>query len=382
MKVSCLQENLAKGLSIVSRAVAPRSTLPVLGNILITTDNSRLKLSATSLEMGLTCWIGAKIEEEGATTVPARTFVDLVNTLPSDRVEMALTVRTQTLNVRCGAFNNDIKCIDAQEFPLIPQADLDGGITLNVEDLREMIDQVVFAAASDDSRPILTGVLAKIDGGQMTLAAADGFRLSVRSAHLSTPATGTYTAIIPSRALSELARIAGDSEEPVVMTLPPGRGQVIFHLKDVELVSQLIEGNFPDYQQIIPRPYQPGSNQTRTIISTQEFRKACKAADIFAREAAHSARFKITPGGDLEPGQVEVKATSAETGSNETVVGASVEGQGLEIAFNVKYMLDVLNVIDTPNLALETSGPASPGVLRPVGREGFLHVVMPMHIGK
>lgn len=377
MKVSCLQENLARALSIVSRAVAPRSTLPVLGNILIATDNSRLKLSATSLEMGLTCWIGAKIEEEGATTVPARTFVDLVNTLPSDRVEMSLTVRTQTLNVRCGAFNNDIKCIDAQEFPLIPQADLDGGITLNVEDLREMIEQVVFAAASDDSRPILTGVLAKIDGGQMTLAAADGFRLSVRSAHLSTPATGTYTAIIPSRALSELARIAGDSEEPVVMTLPLGRGQVIFHLKDVELVSQLIEGNFPDYQQIIPRSY-----LTRTILSSQEFRKACKAADIFAREAAHSARFKITPGGDLEPGQVEVKATSAETGSNETVVGASVEGQGLEIAFNVKYMLDVLNVIDTPNLALETSGPASPGVLRPVGREDFLHVVMPMHIGK
>ncbi len=377
MKVSCLQENLARALSIVSRAVAPRSTLPVLGNILIATDNSRLKLSATSLEMGLTCWIGAKIEVEGATTVPARTFVDLVNTLPSDRVEMSLTVRTQTLNVRCGAFNNDIKCIDAQEFPLIPQADLDGGITLNVEDLREMIEQVVFAAASDDSRPILTGVLAKIDGGQMTLAAADGFRLSVRSAHLSTPATGAYTAIIPSRALSELARIAGDSEEPVVMTLPLGRGQVIFHLKDVELVSQLIEGNFPDYQQIIPRSY-----LTRTILSSQEFRKACKAADIFAREAAHSARFKITPGGDLEPGQVEVKATSAETGSNETVVGASVEGQGLEIAFNVKYMLDVLNVIDTPNLALETSGPASPGVLRPVGREDFLHVVMPMHIGK
>jgi len=377
MKVSCLQENLARGLSVVSRAVAPRSTLPVLGNVLVATDNSRLKLSATSLEMGITCWIGAKVEEDGATTVPARTFVDLVNTLPADKVDMALTVRTQTLNLRCGAFNNDIKCIDAQEFPLVPQADLDHGVQLNVEDLREMITQVVFAAATDDSRPILTGVLAKIDGEQLTLAAADGFRLSVRTAHLSSPAAEPVTAIIPSRALSELARIAGDRDEPVVMTLPPGRGQVIFHLKDVELVSQLIEGNFPDYQQIIPRSY-----ATRAVMGAQDFRKACRAADIFAREAAHTARFTITPGGDLTPGQVEVRATSAETGYNETMVDASIEGQGLEIAFNVKYLVDVLNVIETPNVALETSGPASPGVIRPVGRDDFLHVVMPMHIGK
>src|SRR3970282_967931 len=130
MKVSCLQENLAKGLSIVSRAVAPRSTLPVLGNILITTNNSRRNLSATSLEMGLTCWIGAKIEEEGATTVPARTFVDLVGALPNDRVDMTLTVRTQSLHLRCGQSNNDIKCIDAQELSPMPPSDLEGALIL------------------------------------------------------------------------------------------------------------------------------------------------------------------------------------------------------------------------------------------------------------
>lgn len=377
MKVSCLQENLAKGLSIVSRAVAPRSTLPVLGNILLSAENGRLKLSATTLEMGLTCWIGAKVEEEGATTVPARTFVDLVNTLPTDRVEMSLTVRTQTLNVRSGAFNNDLKGIDAQEFPLVPQADLAHGVQLNVEDLREMIQQVAFAAAADDSRPILTGVLAKIDGGKLTLAAADGFRLSVREAHLSSPAGEPVSAIIPARALVELARVAGDVEEPVIMTLPPGRGQVIFHLKDVELVSQLIEGNFPDYTQIIPR-----SHVTRTVINTADFRKACKAADIFAREAAHTTRVKITPGTELQPGKVEVTATAAETGSNESTVDASVEGQPIEIAFNARYLVDVLGVIDTPTVSLETSSPASPGLIRPVGRDDFLHVIMPMHIGR
>lgn len=377
MKVSCLQENLAKGLGIVSRAVAARTTLPVLANVLIACEDSRLRLSATNLELGITCWIGAKIEEDGSTTVPAKTFVDLVNTLPADRVDMALTVRNQTLNIRCGSYNNDVKCIDAQEFPLLPQADIDEGIQFNVDDLREMISHVTFAAATDDARPILTGVLAKIDGGQVTLAAADGFRLSVRTAHLSSPAAGQISAIIPARALAELGRVAGDQSGPVYMTLPQGRGQVIFRLKDVELVSQLIEGNFPDYNQIIPRSY-----ATRAVLPTADFRKACKAADIFAREAAHTARIKITPGGELKPGVVEISANSAETGSNETRLDATIEGNAVEVAFNVKYLVDVLSVIDTPNVALETTGPTSPGVIRPVGREDFLCVVMPMHLGK
>jgi len=149
MKVSCLQENLAKGLSIVSRAVAARSTLPVLGNILLATENGRLRLSATNLELGITCWVGAKIEEEGSTTVPAKTFVDLVNTLPPDHVNMDLTVRTQTLNLVCGRTQAHLKGIDAQEFPLIPAADLENSLELNVEDFKEMINQVAFAAATD-----------------------------------------------------------------------------------------------------------------------------------------------------------------------------------------------------------------------------------------
>jgi DNA polymerase III subunit beta len=376
MKVSCLQENLARGLGIVARAVSPRSTLPVLGNVLVATDNGRLRLSATNLELGITCWIGAKIEEEGSTTVPSRTFVDLVNTLPNDRVEMDLTVRTQTLNVRCGAFNNDIKCIDAQEFPPLPPNDLEEGMALNVEDLREMIQQVVFAASSDDARPVLTGVLADISGGELTLAAADGFRLSVRTAHLSSPELGPLQAVIPSRALGELARVISDGEETVQMILPPNRGQVIFRAKNIELVSQLIDGSFPDYRGIIPNGF-----STRSVLPTASFLKACKAAQIFAREAANSARLRITPGSELEPGTLEVSATSAETGSNETIVDATIEGEAVEIAFNVRFLVEVLSVMDTPNVALETSTPSSPGVIRPVGREDFLHVVMPMHLG-
>ncbi len=377
MKVSCLQENLARGLGTVARAVAPRSTLPVLSNVLVASDKGRLRLSATNLEMGISYWIGAKIEEEGATTVPARTFVDLVNTLPNDTVLMELTVRNQTLNVRCGAFNNDIKCIDAHDFPPLPPSELDDGLDLNTEDLRSMINQVTLAASTDDARPVLTGVLFEVEGNEMTFAAADGFRLSVRTATLSSAAPDPIHAIIPARALNELARIVGTSEETVTMTMPPNRGQVIFRAKDVEVVSQLIEGTFPDYRGIIP-----ANHLTRTVLPTSAFLKACKAADIFAREAAHSARLRITPGSDLEPGTVEVSATSAETGSNETTVDATIDGDPVEIAFNVRFLVDVLSVIDTPNVALETTGPSAPGVLRPVGRDDFLHVIMPMHLGR
>jgi DNA polymerase-3 subunit beta len=199
----------------------------VLGNILLASDNARLRLSATNLELGITCWIGAKIEEEGSTTVPAKTLVDLVNTLPQDKVEMSLVVRTQTLNLSCGRVQANIKGIDAQEFPLIPPANLDDALQLNVEDFREMINHVIFAAATDEARPILTGVLAKIEGGQVTLAAADGFRLSLRTAHLSTPNAEPIQAIIPARALAELGRVI-TAEEPVFMSLPPGRGRSSF----------------------------------------------------------------------------------------------------------------------------------------------------------
>ena len=376
MKVSVLQENLAHGLSIVARAVSPRSTLPVLANVLVATDEGRLRLSATNLELGITCWIGAKIEEEGSTTVPARTFSDLVGTLPNEKVEMTLNVRTQTLNVRCSASTTDIKCIDAQEFPPMPVPDLSEGIQINVTDFKEMIQQVVFAASTDEARPVLTGVLLAAQGNQITMQAADGFRLSVRKAQLSTPVARPIKAIIPARALSELARVASDGNEVVTMVLPPNRGQVIFHLKDIELASQLIDGAYPDLEQVIPR-----ASQTRTVLSTQAFLKACKQAEIFAREGSHIAKVTITPGGDLKPGTVEISGQSEETGSNQTVIDANIEGGALIIAFNVRFLREVLDVIKTPNVVIETNVETTPGVLRPVGEDNFLHVIMPMHLG-
>ncbi len=377
MKVTVLQENLARGLGTVGKAVSPRSTLPVLANILIASDEGRLRLSATNLEMGITCWIPARIDEEGSTTVPARTFSDLVATLPSDQVLLKLDPQTQTLNVRGGTSTNDIKCIDAQEFPPLPVPDFDGAVQINVGDFREMIHQVVFAASSDEARPVLMGVLVQVDKDKLTMAAADGFRLSVRKAVLSTPSAGSVSAIVPAQALKELARVATDADEPIYMVLPKGRGQVVFRVKDVEVVSQLIDGTFPDYQQIIPRSY-----KSRTLVSTSSLLKACKQAEIFAREGSNVARFNIKTGqGDMQPSEVEISATSEETGKNETIVEATVDGGGLLIAFNVKFLREALEVIRTPNVALETSAPNAPGVVKPVGDDQFLHVIMPMHLG-
>ena len=376
MKVSVLQENLAHGLNIVSRAVSPRSTLPVLSNVLVATDEGRLRLSATNLELGITCWIGAKIEEEGSTTVPARTFTELIGTLSDQQVEMSLSVRTQTLNVQSGTSNTDLKCIDSQEFPPMPSPESGDGIKIKVNDLKEMIRQVAFAASTDEARPILTGVLVTIEAGYLTMAAADGFRLSVRKTELTSAAARSVVAVVPARALSELARIAGDGDRDVEMILPPGRGQVIFQMKDIQLVSQLIEGTFPDYEQIIPK-----SRESRTVLSTSSYLKACKQAEIFAREGSHIARINITPGGELKPGSIVISGQSEETGSNQTEIDASIDGDQLLIAFNVRFLREVLEVINTPEVALETSIDTAPGVIRPVGDDKFLHVIMPMHLG-
>jgi len=375
MKLTVSQAQLTHGLGVVSRAVSPRSTLPVLGNILIATDEGRLRLSATNLELGITCWIGAQIEEEGSVTIPARIFGDLVGTLPGDKVSLALTTRTQTLNIRCGTSNFDIKGIEASEFPPMPTPDLSAGVELNVSDFKEMIQQVSFAASTDEARPVLQGVQLEINENQISLAATDGFRISVRSAELSNAVANPVKVIIPARSLSELARIAINGNETVAMVVPQDRGQAIFHLKDAELVTQLIEGNFPDYRAIIPRSF-----KTRTVVSTAEFLKACRQAEIIAREGNYVIRLKMQPqeGG---PGTLEFTTQSEETGSGEVVVDANIEGPELLIAFNVRFLSEVLEVIGSPNTILETNQNNTPGLISPVGDETYKHVIMPMHLG-
>lgn len=375
MKATVTQQNLAHGLSIVSRAVSPRSTLPVLLNVLMATDEGRLRLSATNLELGITCWIPAQIEEEGSITIPARTIVDLVGTFSPDYVAMTLDERTQTLNLKCNSSVHDIKGIDAQDFPPIPVTDPAEGIELNLADFKDMIQQVAFAASTDEARPVLQGVKMDLVDNEITLAATDGFRISVRKETFSNPIQQNASIIIPARAMNELARIVSDADKSVTMVVPRGRGQVIFHLKDVELVSQLIDGNFPDYKAIIPK-----SAKTKTVISTPAFLKACKQAEIIAREGNNVIRLDIIPA-ESGPGKVEISAQTEETGKSDISVEANVEGNGLLIAFNVKFLREVLDVVHSPNVSLETNANNSPGVIRPVGDENYVHVIMPMHLG-
>jgi len=378
VKVSCLQENLAKGLSIVGRAVASRSTLPILSNVLLATDEEgRLKLSASNLEVSINCWVGAKVEAEGATTVPARLLTDFVNSMPPERIDLSLDESSQTLNLRCARFEANIKGIESQEFPMVPG--LDAGeeiIRLEPDVLKQMINQVTFAAAIEESRPILTGIRAEFKHETLTMTGTDGFRLSLKTVPLAHSIDEELDVIIPARALSELARIIGDQDEAVQIVITPNRNQILFHLKDIDLVSQLLEGHFPDVTQIIPT-----ERNTRTILDTRSFLKAARVSHLFARDAANIVKLDVNPGdGSLANGNLMISATSQELGDNISELDASVDGEPVEIAFNAKYLIDILNVLDSAQVALETLAPASPGVLKPIGDENFTHVIMPMHL--
>ena len=376
MKVSCLQENLAKGLNIVSRAVAARTaTLPVLTHVMLATDNGRLKISATNLELGVTCWIGAKVESEGAITLPSRTFSDLVSLLPQDKVDLELNVRTQTVRVQSGRTDANVKGIDAKEFPIIPGFNPAGAAFVDAAVLKKLIGQVVFSAGIDESRPMLTGVMTRLDGKAISMVACDSFRLSKRTAELKEPTAEAHSFLIPAKALVEVARVMGDQEEPIAISVTPSNGQVLFHMANVDVVAQLIDQKYPEVEHIIPKKY-----ETRTIVSSADMLKACRQASIFARESLDTMKLSIKPGEEMEPGKVTVTARADETGDNLSEVEANVNGGGVDIGFNVKFLIDVLSAVDTPQIAIETAAPRSPCVVRMVGDDNFLHVIMPMNL--
>ena len=375
MKLTCLQENLNRGLNIVGRAVATRTTLPITTNVLLAAEESRLKLVATNLEMAISCWVGAKVEEEGEITVPARLLTEFVNSLPSDKIEISLSPGTKTLGLQCARFEARISGVDAKDFPPIPK--LDEGITTQVvvEALRHGISRVVFAAAVEESRPVLTGVNALFDGDLLTLAAADGFRLAVYKLPIAAPVSEKTEVIIPARTLSELNRLIGDQEEAVEITVNPNKSQALFRLKNTELVSQLVQGSFPKYDQLIPQ-----SCTTKAVVDVAEFLRATRTASIFARDGSGIVRIVVAPGVELTPGKLTASARSEEIGEDVGEIDAVVEGEEAKIAFNGKYLTDVLGVLQEAQVVLEITNPSSPGVIRPVGADNYTHVIMPMFV--
>jgi DNA polymerase-3 subunit beta len=368
VNVSVMQENLARGLSVVSRAVSSRSTLPVLSNVLIRTEDAGLKLTATNLEIGITYWVPGKIDSDGAITVPAKLLTDIVAGLPAgDRVDLEIQPG-DTLRIRCGRFETHVKGIDAEEFPAIPAAGERPTTRISQKLLRQALNETTFAAASDEARPILTGVLCRFEGDLLTLAAADNYRIAVKSIPTLDPVEET-SIVVPARSLNELSRILADVDDPVDVVLAQSKNQIMFHLEGIDLVSRLIDGQFPNYQQVVPK-----SHTTRSVIDREDLLKAVRLAALIASSAANIVKLGVGVDGD----PAVIVTAAAEVGDNEGKVEATVEGDGTTIAFNARYLVEVLQNVSADQFALELNGPLSPGVFRPIGDDAYTHVVMPV----
>ena len=378
MKVSCLQEQLQRGLSRVSRAVASRSTLPVLSNVLLTTDQGRLKIAATDMAVGVTTWIEASIEEEGALTVDARLLGEFVNTLPAGEVSMNADTTRMSLTVQSGRDKAIINGLDAEDFPVLPSVSGEGfTVDINGQMMREAIAMVEFSAATDESRPVLAGVLSRFEGKTMTLASADGFRMAVIDQELESEVDGRHDFIIPARAYREFARIIGDFDGNIRLSLTGNRSQLVARVGDTEWVSSLIDGTFPDVKQIVPKEV-----NTRVDIGRESLLQAVRRSSFFARENNDVVYFTIQPGADeLTPGNVEISATAAERGNSQSFVDASVTGTEMRVAFNSHYLADVLGVLKSGQVMIGLNDPNAAGIVRSSDNQNCTHVIMPMVIG-
>jgi DNA polymerase-3 subunit beta len=380
MKISCLQENLSRGLAVVGRAVASRATLPVTQNVLLSVDQSMLKMSATNLEIAMTTWVGAMIEKEGSITVPARLLTEFVNSLPNDKIDLELDQGSGLLQISSGSSNAHINITEASEFPPIPT--VDDGVAAEVDPLvlKSAITRVAFAAATEESRPVLTGVEMKLEDSNFTMAAADGFRLAVHHGALLKSVSEPMSMIVPARTMTEVNRLIGEREEPVEILMTPAKGQVMFRVRGgdtVEIVSQLLQGTFPNYEQLIPQSY-----TTRAVMDLPTVLRAARTASIFAKDGSNIIRMHLMPAAaDTEPPKVEISAKSEEVGDNQDLVDLDeIEGEEGKIAFNSRYLLDVLAVLEKGKVALETTTSSSPGVFKPTDSDDYIHVVMPMFV--
>jgi len=376
--VSSPQDLLQRTLAQVSRAVATKTTYPVLSNVLIDADGGTLKLAATNQEIGITSMIPAQVDEPGRVTVDARLLSEFVNTLPSEPVRLSMEPGRLTLKVKGVGADAEINGIDAEEFPILPRVE-SGAFAAKVDPqvLREMISHVEFAAATDDSRPVLAGVLIRLEDDRITMAAADGFRLAVRDGELAAPVPERLDVIVPGRALRELARIVGDRTESIDLTITPNRAQLVVNSGETEFYSRLIDGTFPDFRQIVPREF-----ATTLEVGRDEFLAAVRRAGFFARDNNDVVRLSAkADADDLAPGTLEVSATAAERGSSQSHVPAAINGPEGEIAFNARYLTDVLSILRTGRVMIGMNGPNQAGVVRPIESENYTYVIMPMVIG-
>lgn len=379
MKIEISQESLTKALSIVGRSVASKPSLPVLANILLATENSQLKLSATNLQMGINFWLPAKIVTEGSVTVPARVLTEFVSSLPKQTVELFL--KDQILHLSCGSFEANINGITASEFPSLPKADGEPTLKIPAVAFAKALAGVCFAAAPDEGRPVLTGVLTNMREKEILLVATDGYRLSkklVKTVKRTEIFKQKAKLIIPARTLLEVSRIVtetvSEEDEDLRVVIVKEQNQIVFVLDKVEVSSRLVEGSFPDFTKVIPTEF-----KTKVEVETEELNHAVRVASIFARDSANIIRILLDPKIGMT-----LSANTKEVGDNVSRVEAKVTGEKMESAFNSRYVLDFLTNVDSEMLCLEFSGSLSPGVFRPLLEKGvdetFLHLIMPVRV--
>lgn len=368
MKLSVTQENLAKALSVVGRVVGNRATLPVLVNTLLKTESNRLKLSATNLEMGINYWIGGKVDEKGAITVPARLLSELITTLPSEKIELEL--EKTTLKIKTPNHKSQINGIEAEEFPSIPAVKGDSSFTVASDQLKAALSQTTLVASADDSRPVLNGVYLFTKGDTLFVVATDSYRLAEKTIKMTKKPKGSDSidAIVPARTMQELLRIIGDADEDIEVLID--EGQVMFKIGDIELISRLIEGKFPDYKQLIP-----SETESRAVLSTDDFMNVTKTASLFAAENAGSVTVRV----DEENKKLEIHSVAAQVGENTSQVPAEVKGAGAEVALNSRYITDALSVVGAEQVEFGITGKVNPCVIKPVGSEkDYIHIIMPL----
>jgi DNA polymerase-3 subunit beta len=362
MKLVVTQENLSKALQVVGRVASGKTPLPILNNILLKTNKSRLLLAATNLEIAITQHIGSKIETEGAITVPARLMSEFISNLPKGNV--ALELDGTKLHISSNTYQSTINGILPDEFPALPEITAAQTISIPTALLKRSIQQTILASSSDDTRPVLTGVFCHTHKGKLYLAATDSYRLAER---MVIETDQTIGAIIPAHALQDALRVVNDDITDVKLIFD--ENQVRLLLDDVEITSRLIDGSFPDYRQLIPT-----TTEVEATLDKEEFTRITKVAGLFARDSGGSVTLKISQADQT----LSVHSIASQLGENTSATGAKVSADG-QITLNSRYLLEALGCIDSSTVTFSFSGKLSPCVLRSAAdKSDYMHVIMPL----
>jgi|GEM_PF-150863 len=376
MRVSVLQDQLQRAITTVIKAVLNRPTLPILANILIQTEDARLKIAATTIEMSITTYIGAKVDRPGAITLPAKTLQELINNFPPDRIDLTLDAPTQTVNLRCGASTSNLKGIAASEFPPLLDATDEWSLKMSGKDFKQAVDQVMYSVSREESRPILTGLCIQMKNGQLRWLSADGYRAAIRVFGAGTEHVlkDGDNFIIPGPALAQTARLCFDAEVTIHLT----RDYASFSFGSTLIRSQLLSGKFPDLDAIFPTSW-----STRATVYVADLLAVTKRAAIFGRDSNGAVLITVSPPANpTHPGDILVRGVSAERGDCESTMDAAVEGEELYAKYGSAYLMDAIEVLGTELVILETNGAAHPLVVRQEGQNDYTAVIMPMSVNR